>query len=107
MWCFFIPVVGLFEPYRAMRNIALLSNPGGARRVPRAVLTWWLSFETSILAVIPRIVFGRTGALRTGYEFVHMALVTGALTALFVVIRFIVRGQETILLARTQHAATT
>jgi hypothetical protein len=55
VWWWFVPIAGLFQPYRALREIWRASDPdaissrrtGVVRRTPRAFAVWWTFYVVS------------------------------------------------------------
>jgi len=94
--CFFVPVVGLFTPYKAVAEIAILSDPRESGVAPASVLAWWLLFIGGNVAWLIRQMGMRDAELtaRITNDLVATLMSTGAVVFLFVVVRLVSGGQE-------------
>jgi hypothetical protein len=93
---FFIPVAGLWFPYRAMAQITMASDPRGRGVPPGSVILWWVTYLAgNFVGVLGPMLFNgaEPGAVRTS-ELLSSVLLSVAMAALYVTMRFVWQGQQ-------------
>jgi hypothetical protein len=88
---FFVPFAMILMPYRAMRELALASDPAGSGTAPSRVLVWWLLWLGSLVAAIAAArETANIGAVDAAI--LSDAASAAALIALFSTMRFVNQG---------------